>query len=97
MTSADAPQLDDETIVRMVLRHARDLLGLAWPVMLSRAGILVMAFADIAMLGRYSSDAVAVSNLGIAIFVPVLVVAIGLVSGLVPVVSQAYGAGQWQE
>lgn len=93
-----SPQIhDDEPIAPKILRHAWDLLGLAWPVMLSRAGILVMAFADIAMLGRYSTDAVAVSNLGIAIFVPVLVIAIGLVSGIVPVVSQAYGAGQWQE
>ena len=79
------------------LYHSKDLIRLAWPVMLSRAGILVMAFADIAMLGRYSEEAVGVSNLGIAIFVPVIVVTIGLVSGMVPVVSQAYGAGQWQE
>lgn len=93
------PTIDyrDEPALRKVLRHARDLLWLAWPVMLSRAGILVMAFTDIAMLGRYSADSVAVSNLGIAIFVPVLVIAIGLVSGMVPVVSQAYGAGNWQE
>ena len=87
-----------ETAVRAELSfHAKDLLRLAWPVMLSRAGILVMAFADIAMLGRYSDQAVGVSNLGIAIFVPIIVVSIGLVSGMVPVVSQAYGARQWQE
>jgi len=93
------PTIDyrDEPALRKVFRHSWDLLGLAWPVMLSRAGILMMAFADIAMLGRYSADAVAVSNLGIAIFVPVLVIAIGLVSGMVPVISQAYGAGNWQE
>lgn len=97
MTPASEQLHDDESIVRKVVRHSRDLMGLAWPVMLSRAGILVMAFTDIAMLGRYSTDSVAVSNLGIAIFVPVLVIAIGLVSGLVPVVSQAYGAGHWQE
>ncbi|MEM7059246.1 MAG: MATE family efflux transporter [Pseudomonadota bacterium] len=92
-----ATDYQHESALRKVLRHAWDLLGLAWPVMLSRAGILVMAFSDIAMLGRYSTDAVAVSNLGIAIFVPVLVIAIGLVSGMVPVISQAYGAGNFQE
>ncbi len=80
-----------------VLRHMSDLLRLAWPVMLSRAGILLMAFADIAMLGRYSQDAVAVSNLGLALFVPIMVVSIGLVSGMIPVVSQAFGAGDWRE
>ena len=85
------------TVRTELTHHASDLLRLAWPVMLSRAGILVMAFADIAMLGRYSEQAVGVSNLGIAIFVPIIVVSIGLVSGMVPVVSQAYGAGSWQE
>ncbi|MEO1494146.1 MAG: MATE family efflux transporter [Pseudomonadota bacterium] len=87
----------DEPVPRKIVRHVRDLMRLAWPVMLSRAGILVMAFTDIAMLGRYGEGAVGVSNLGIAIFVPVLVACIGLASGVVPVVSQAYGAGQWQE
>ena len=87
----------DESLIPKVTRHAWDLMRLAWPVMLSRAGILVMAFSDIAMLGRYSTESVAVSNLGIAIFVPILVITIGLVSGVVPVVSQAYGAGDFRE
>ena len=87
----------DEAIGPKILRHLGDLLRLAWPVMLSRAGILVMAFADIAMLGRYGNGAVGFSNLGIAIFVPVIVMTIGMASGMVPVVSQAYGAGNYQE
>lgn len=95
MTHATAPT--DEKIAPKILRHSWDLLRLAWPVMLSRAGILIMAFADIAMLGRYGEGAVGISNLGIAIFVPILVMAIGLVSGMVPVISQAYGAGDWNE
>jgi MATE family multidrug resistance protein len=74
-----------------------DLLRLAWPVMLSRAGILMMAFADIAMLGRYGLGAPGVAGLGLAIFVPVMVIAIGLVSGMVPVVARAHGAGEWAE
>ena len=86
-----------EAIPQKILRHTQDLLRLAWPVMLSRAGILVMAFVDITMLGRYGGGAVGVSNLAIAIFVPVLVICIGLASGMVPVISQAYGAGNWHE
>lgn len=80
-----------------LVRHVRDLLRLAWPVMLSRAGILVMAFVDIAMLGRYGLGAPGIAGLGLAIFVPVMVIAIGLVSGMVPVVARAHGAGQWRE
>lgn len=91
------PDFSGESLPAKVWRHSFDLLRLAWPVMLSRAGILIMAFVDIAMLGRYGEGAVGVSNLGIAIFVPVIVVTIGLASGMVPVVAQAYGAGHWEE
>ncbi len=87
----------DEAFTPKVLRHSVDLLRLAWPVMLSRAGILVMAFVDIVMLGRFGEGAVGVSNLGLAIFVPFMVMSIGLCIGMIPVISQAYGAGNWLE
>jgi MATE family multidrug resistance protein len=87
----------EERLGPKILRHATDLLRLAWPVMLSRAGILVMAFVDIAMLGRYGAGAPGIAGLGLAVFVPAMVIAIGLVSGMVPVVAHAHGAGDWQE
>ncbi len=86
-----------ERIGAKIRRHVADLLRLAWPVMLSRAGILVMAFVDIAMLGRYGPGAPGLMGLGVAIFVPAMVIAIGLVSGMVPVVARAHGAGEWGE
>ena len=92
-----APIPGHEAFSGKLTRHTAQLLHLAWPVMLSRAGILLMAFVDIAMLGRYGNGAVGVSNLGLAIFVPFMVVAIGLCSGIVPVISQAHGAGNRQE
>jgi len=80
-----------------VAYHVGDLMRLAWPVMLSRAGILIMAFCDIAMLGRYAPGAVGVSNLGLSVFIPLMVMTIGLSTGVVAVVSRAYGAGDWTE
>ena len=77
--------------------HLSALARLAWPVMLSRAGILLMAFADIAMLGRYQPGAVGIANLGLAVFIPVMVVTIGLCTGVVAVIARAYGAGDWAE
>lgn len=87
----------DEAALPKVARHTFDLLRLAWPVMISRAGILVMALADITMLGRHEAGGQGVLNLALAVFIPVLVVSIGLVSGMVPVISQAHGAGRWEE
>jgi MATE family multidrug resistance protein len=86
-----------ERLAPRVWRHFSDLLHLAWPVMLSRAGILIMAFCDIAMLGRYSAGAIGEANLGVSIFVPLLVITIGLSSGMVPVVAYAFGAGSYGE
>lgn len=80
-----------------LLFHVGALMRLAWPVMLSRAGILIMALVDIVMLGRYGQGSVGISNLGLSVFIPVLVVTIGLCSGMVPVISVAYGAGAWAE
>src|SRR5690625_266038 len=86
-----------EPISLALLRHGRALMALAWPVMLSRAGILLMALVDIAMLGRYGLGAPGIAGLGLALFMPAIVISIGLVSGMVPVVAQAWGAGERAE
>ena len=96
-SSAGAEGALPEPFARRLGRHMRLLFGLAWPVMLSRAGILLMAFTDIAMLGRYELGAAGQANLGLAVFVPVLVFCIGLTSGMVPVVAQAFGRGDLAE
>ena len=88
---------DSEPMLQALLRHGRALMQLAWPVMLSRAGILSLALVDIAMLGRYGPGAPGVAGLGLALFMPAIVVSIGLVSGMVPVVAQAWGAGERAE
>ena len=95
--TASPPDAAPEAFAARLARHLADLMRLAWPVMLSRAGILVMAFSDIAMLGRYGAAAIGEANLGISIFVPLIVITIGLSSGMVPVISQAFGAGAWAE
>ncbi|HLS19182.1 MAG TPA: MATE family efflux transporter [Paracoccaceae bacterium] len=93
--SGDHPA--SESISRALLRHFRALMGLAWPVMLSRAGILLMALVDIAMLGRFGPGAPGIAGLGLALFMPAIVISIGLVSGMVPVIAQAWGAGERAE
>ena len=92
-----APLPAGETFAMRLRRHLGELLPLAWPVMLSRASILVMAFTDIAMLGRYQPGAVGTMGLGMSIFIPLMVLSIGLATGVVAVVAQAYGAGNWAE
>ncbi|MEM6488205.1 MAG: MATE family efflux transporter [Pseudomonadota bacterium] len=92
------PGLDPARVdLAYVSGHVAALLRLAWPVMLSRAGILLMAFTDIAMLSRYATGAAGEATLGLAVFIPLLVLSIGLASGSVPVIAQADGRGERRE
>ena len=76
-----------------LLRHWHALFRLAWPVILSRAGLVVMAMADVVMVGRYDTGALAALSLGIAVFMPLLVAGIGCMVGIVATAARAQGAG----
>lgn len=71
----------------------RALSRLAWPTMLSRSGILIMAFVDIVMVGRYATEELAYAALGFSLFIPALVTTIGLQFGVVPEIARNFGAG----
>jgi MATE family multidrug resistance protein len=74
-------------------RHLSGLAGLAWPVMLSRAGILLMALVDVIMLGRYDTIALAEASLALGLFIPLMVTCVGLQMGVLSIVSRRSGAG----
>lgn len=74
-------------------RHWRALFHLAWPVVLSRAGLVVMAFADVAMTGRYDTAALAALSLGYAITMPLYVTGIGCMTGIIATTARECGSG----
>ena len=74
----------------------RAVARLAWPTMLSRSGILIMAFVDIVMVGRYAVEELAYAALGLSIFIPALVTAIGLQFGTMREVATSYGAKRFR-
>lgn len=78
-------------------RHLGMLARLAWPVMLSRAGILAMALVDVIMLGRYATLALAEASVALGLFIPIMVTAVGLQMGVISLVSRRFGAGKAEE
>ena len=78
-------------------RHGAALARLAWPVMLSRAGLLLMGLVDVVMLGRYSTQALGEASLALALFIPIMVSGVGLQIGLISLVARRYGAGRHAE
>lgn len=73
---------------------ARRITALAAPMMLSRAGLLIMVAVDTAMIGHAGIEPLAYYGLANAIHIPTLVVMIGLLTSVVILSSQAIGAGR---
>jgi MATE family multidrug resistance protein len=76
------------------MRHLGALTRLAWPVMLSRAGILAMALVDVLMLARYETLALAQASVALGLFVPIMVTGVGLQMGVISLVARRHGAGR---
>ena len=74
-------------------RHLTGTLRLAVPVILARAGLLVMVATDSAMLGHYRTEALACYAAAAATQIVMILVGVGLLQGTVILVAQARGAG----
>ena len=74
--------------------HARRTLALALPVMVARAGLIVLIAVDTAMSGHAGVHELAYYGLGLAPQMPMILVGVGLLMGTVVLVAQAVGAGE---
>jgi multidrug resistance protein, MATE family len=90
MTSAATARGADLPLREHVLRTLR----LAGPVMLARAGLLVMVTVDTVMCGRVAAEQLAYYGIAIAPHVAFLLVGIGLLMGTVVLTAQTDGTGR---
>ena len=88
-----APHRGAERFAARLARHWRALATLAWPVVLSRAGVMVMAMADVMMVGRFGTQPLAELALGYAVFIPIFVAGIGCLVGVISITARGLGAG----
>ncbi|MDH3231759.1 MAG: MATE family efflux transporter [Alphaproteobacteria bacterium] len=77
--------------------HLFELMRLAAPVVIARAGILTMATADTIMLGHYAAADLAWYGIGVAPFIVLLLIGIGLLTGTLVMTSHSRGAGTPRE
>ncbi|MDR3513607.1 MAG: MATE family efflux transporter, partial [Caulobacteraceae bacterium] len=70
------------------------LLNLAWPVILSRLGIMTMGLSDALVVGRYSATELGYHSLGWAPTSVVVTVAVGLLAGVQVMTARAVGEGR---
>lgn len=81
-----------EPATARLVRHWRALFTLSWPVVLNRAGMVGLAMADVVMVGRYDTGALAALSLGYAFVMPVIVAGIGCMVGVVATTAREAGA-----
>lgn len=68
------------------------LFRLSWPVVLNRAGLVLMGVVSMVLVGRYDTAALAGFALGNAVVMPVLVAGIGCLVGIIAVTAREHGA-----
>jgi MATE family multidrug resistance protein len=72
----------------------RELFRLAIPLAIAQAGVALMGVVDTAVVGRLGAGPLAAVGLANGLFISLAVVGIGVMLGLDPLISQAFGAGQ---
>jgi len=75
----------------------RDLLALAWPVVLARVGIMTMGLTDAIVVGHYASRELAFHSLAWAPSSVVLTTAVGLMMGVQVITARLRGEGRGDE
>ena len=75
----------------------RELLHLAWPVLIAQAAVMATSVIDTLMAGRLSALDLAAVGIGASIYATVFVTAMGVLLALTPVVAHHYGAGRYTE
>jgi MATE family multidrug resistance protein len=95
---ASGVEVFDEHSSRVNLAaELRALLSLAIPVALSEIGWMTMTLVDVVMVGRLGPAAIGAVGLGNAIYYAPSIFGIGLLLGLDTLVSQAWGAGDFDD
>lgn len=76
--------------------EAREFLKLAVPLAGAQLAQAATGFVDTVMMGWLGQDVLAAGGLATIIFMAFMMTGVGLISGVSPLVAEAYGAGQTQ-
>jgi MATE family multidrug resistance protein len=81
----------------LFLHELRALLRLAGPIVVGQLGGIAMNTTDTIMVGPLGAESLGAAGLGNAIYMSLLMVCTGMLMGMSPLVSQAFGAGDRRE
>lgn len=76
---------------------SRDLLRIAWPVLVAQLAVMANGVIDTVMAGRLSALDLAAVGIGASVYVTVFVTTLGVLLALTPTVAYLYGAGRYAD
>jgi MATE family multidrug resistance protein len=79
-------------MIKSYLVYYKRLLKLAWPLVLTQAGQMVVQLVDNAMVGRVGTTELAAASFANSIFVMIMVFGLGVFMGITPLIGHAFGA-----
>lgn len=74
--------------------HYRSIIRLGLPILVGQAGIVVLVFADTAMVGHYDTDALAAASFVNNLFNMAMFTIMGFALGMTPLLGAQYGRGE---
>jgi len=81
-----------------LLRHdARNIVSLAWPMLIGQLAVLGFATVDTVLVGRHSATDLAAFAVGSAAYITVFIGLMGVVLAIGPIVGQLYGAKRLED
>jgi len=84
-------------LIPRLRRHLRQILALSAPMIIARAGQLMLNFADTVMVGRAGPAELARLSFGLSLSITFIVAGVGLLMGTMAMTAQALGRGQAAE
>ena len=71
---------------------AREICGLAWPVLIGQVAVMAFAFVDTLLTGHATPADLAAMGIGASVYASVFVSLTGVLNALAPIIGQQYGA-----
>lgn len=78
-------------------RDLREIVALAWPVLVGQLAVIGFSTVDTVLVGRYARADLAALSVGSAAYITIFIGLMGAVLAIGPIVGQLFGAGRLQE
>ena len=77
--------------------YIKDLLTIAFPIILGNLGFIMIGVGDVIIAGRHSTDTLAAISLATAIINCITIIGIGILGSISPILSNYRGANKEPE